>query len=153
MNRVFANCPGYRGSIPGLVIPKTQKMIPEDALLNTQHYKIRNKCKVEQSGEWSSALPYTWAWLLLKTESILLISMYVSVYYRKWHTKFCGLDFYRVFFCRRIRCRNCDCMQLKNIPKTLKSEFWYFGLFSVIFENVGPPKLLSAELILCRRIF
>ena len=28
-------------------------------LLNTQHYKVRIKGKVEQSREWSSALPYT----------------------------------------------------------------------------------------------
>ena len=28
-------------------------------LLNTQHYKVQIKGKVEQSREWSSALPYT----------------------------------------------------------------------------------------------
>ena len=28
-------------------------------LLNTQYYKVRIKSKVEQSREWSSALPYT----------------------------------------------------------------------------------------------
>ena len=34
-------------------------MVLDAALLNTQHYKIRIKAKVEQSREYSSALPYT----------------------------------------------------------------------------------------------
>ena len=58
MSREFANRPGDRDSIPGRVIPKTQKMVLDSALLNTQHYKVRIKGKVEQSREWSSALPY-----------------------------------------------------------------------------------------------
>ena len=57
--RVFANGPGDMGSIPGRVIPKTLKMVLDTTLLNTQHYKVRFKGKVEQSWEWSSALPYT----------------------------------------------------------------------------------------------
>ena len=57
--RVFANRPGDLGSIPGRVIPKTLKMVLDTTLLNTQHYKVRFKGKVEQSWEWSSALPYT----------------------------------------------------------------------------------------------
>ena len=57
--RVFANGPGDLGSIPGRVIPKTLKMELDITLLNTQHYKVRFKGKVEQSREWSSALPYT----------------------------------------------------------------------------------------------
>ena len=51
--------PGDLGSIPGRVIPKTLKMELDTTLLNTQHYKVRFKGKVEQSREWSSALPYT----------------------------------------------------------------------------------------------
>ena len=57
--RVFANGPGDLGSIPGRVIPKTQKMVLDASLLNTQHYKVRIKGKVEQSRERSSVLPYT----------------------------------------------------------------------------------------------
>ena len=57
MSRVFANGPEDRGSIPGRVIPKTQKMILDAALLNTQHYEVRVKGKVEQSREWGNALP------------------------------------------------------------------------------------------------
>ena len=55
--RVFTNGPGDLGSIPGRVIPKTQKMVLDASLLNTQHYKVRIKGKVEQSRERSSALP------------------------------------------------------------------------------------------------
>ena len=59
MSIVFANNLGDWGSIWGRVIPKTQKMGLDAALLNTQHYKARIKGKVEQSREWRSALPYT----------------------------------------------------------------------------------------------
>ena len=59
MSRVFANDLGDRGSIPSPVIPKTQKMVLDTALVNIQHYKVQIKGKVEQSREWSSALPYT----------------------------------------------------------------------------------------------
>ena len=55
---VFADGPGDRCSVPGRVIPKTQKMVLDTVLLNTQDYKIRIKGKVEQSREWSSTLPY-----------------------------------------------------------------------------------------------
>ena len=55
----FANEPGDWGSIPGRVIPKTQKMVLDTSLLNTQHHKVRFKGKVEQSREWCSALPYS----------------------------------------------------------------------------------------------
>ena len=55
--RMFANGPGDLGSISGRVIPKTQKMVLDASLLNTQHYKVRIKGKVEQSWERSSALP------------------------------------------------------------------------------------------------
>ena len=59
MVRVFANGLGDWGSIPGRVIPKTQKMVLDASLLNTQQYKVGIKGKVEQSRERSSALPYT----------------------------------------------------------------------------------------------
>ena len=58
LSQVFANGLGDRGSIPGQVIPKTQKMVLDATLLNTQLYKVRIKGKVEQSREWSSTLPY-----------------------------------------------------------------------------------------------
>ena len=59
MVRVFTNSPGDQDSIPGRVIPKTQKMVLDATLLNTQHYKVCIKGKVKQSRERSCALPYT----------------------------------------------------------------------------------------------
>ena len=56
MVRVFANGSGDLGSIPGRVIPKTQKMALDASLLNTQYYKVWIKGKVGQSGKRSSAL-------------------------------------------------------------------------------------------------
>ena len=58
-SKVFANGLEDWGSIPGRVIPKTQKMLLYAILLNTQHYKVRVKGKVERSREWSSTFPYT----------------------------------------------------------------------------------------------
>ena len=57
MIKVFANCLGDQGSIPGQVIPKTQKMVLDGALFSNQ---VRIKGKVEQSREWSSSLPTLW---------------------------------------------------------------------------------------------
>ena len=59
MVKVFANSLEDWGSIPGGVIPKTQKMVLDASLLNTQHYKVWIKGKEEQSKEKSSDLPYT----------------------------------------------------------------------------------------------
>ena len=51
----FANGPGDLGSIVGQVLPKIK-----NALLNSQHYKLRIKGKVEWSRERSSALVTPW---------------------------------------------------------------------------------------------
>ena len=59
MGRVFTNGPGDLGSISGLVIPKTQKLVLDASLLNTQHCKVRINDKVEQSRGRSSVLSYT----------------------------------------------------------------------------------------------
>ena len=51
---------GDLGSIPSRVIPKTQKMVLDASLLNTQHYKVRIKSKVEQSREGVAPSPTPW---------------------------------------------------------------------------------------------
>ena len=51
MVRVFANGPGDLGSIPDQVIPKTQKMVLDATLLNTQHYKVCIKGKMDNPGK------------------------------------------------------------------------------------------------------
>ena len=58
--RVFANGPGDLVSIPGRVIPKTQKMVLDASLLSTQHYKVRIKGKVEQSRKGVAPSPTHW---------------------------------------------------------------------------------------------
>ncbi len=55
MNRVFSNGSEDQGSIPSRAVPKAQKMLLDAALLNTQHYKVCIKGKVEQCRERSSA--------------------------------------------------------------------------------------------------
>ena len=60
LSGLFANGRGDRGSIPGRDITKTQKLVLDATLLNTQHYKVGIKGKVKQSREWSIALPYTY---------------------------------------------------------------------------------------------
>ena len=59
ISRVFASGQWDWDSIPSRVIPKTQKRVLDAALLNTQHYKVRIKGKVEQFREQNSPLPYT----------------------------------------------------------------------------------------------
>ena len=65
---VFTIGPGDLGSIPGRIIPKTFKIVPDTSLHNTQQYKVRIKGKVEQSWEMNNALPYTSVLHLLKRE-------------------------------------------------------------------------------------
>ena len=89
ISRVFANGPWDRGSIPGQVIPKSQKTVLDAVLLNTQHNKLRIKGKVEQSREWSGTLSYILVLLLLKREPLvhlgltsltLLTYVYIYIY-------------------------------------------------------------------------
>ena len=56
---MFTNGLVDQGSIPDQVIPKIQKMVIDASLLNTQHYKVQIKGKMDQSRERSSTLPYT----------------------------------------------------------------------------------------------
>ena len=55
----IVNGPGDVSSITGRDIPKTQKMAHDATLLNTHHYKVWIKGKVEQSKKKISFHPYT----------------------------------------------------------------------------------------------
>ena len=57
MSRVFANGLGDQGSIPGRVIPKTQKMVLDAALLSNLNYKVRVKWRNPGSGVAPSPTP------------------------------------------------------------------------------------------------
>ena len=59
MSKVFANGLGVQSSIPGQVISKTQKMVLDSAVLNTQHYVdvwLRFFQLIELSGERTSGM-------------------------------------------------------------------------------------------------
>ena len=43
MDRLFTNGPGDRGLISDQVIPKTEKMVLDASLLNTQYYKVTDQ--------------------------------------------------------------------------------------------------------------
>ena len=90
MVRVFANGLGDQGSIPGWVIPKTQKMVLNASLLDTQYFKVWIKGKwsnprkgvVPSSTPWCSsywkgslqvALDYSW---------LTYIYIYIYIYKR-----------------------------------------------------------------------
>ena len=51
IGRVFANGPEDRSSIPGWIIPKTQKILLDTSFLNTHHYKVRIKVKLSNPGK------------------------------------------------------------------------------------------------------
>ena len=60
MVRVFANGSEDQCSIQGWVIPKTQKVVLDTSLLNTQHYKawIKGKWSYPGKGVVSSPIPW-----------------------------------------------------------------------------------------------
>ena len=58
MVRVVTNGLEDLGSVLGRVIPKAQKVVLDASLLNTQHYKVGIKGKVEKFREMNCALYY-----------------------------------------------------------------------------------------------
>ena len=60
VGRVFTNGPGDQGSIPGQVVPKTQKMLIGASLLNTLHYKVWIKSKRSNPGKGVAPFPTSW---------------------------------------------------------------------------------------------
>ena len=55
-----------------------KKMILDVTLLNTQHYKVRIKGKVELSREWSSALPYIFGGVAIEKGAFQSLSTKVT---------------------------------------------------------------------------
>ena len=60
MVRMFSNGLRDPGSIPGRVIPKTQKMVLNAILIITQHYQVRIKVKWSSSGKVVAPFPTPW---------------------------------------------------------------------------------------------
>ena len=59
MVKVFAEGSGDQDSIPGQVIPKTQKVVLDTSLLNTQHYNIWVKDKLSNPRKGVAPSPAT----------------------------------------------------------------------------------------------
>ena len=57
---VFTDGAGDRGSIPGQVIPKTQKIVLDASLLDTKRYKVRIKNKCRDPGRGVAPSPLSW---------------------------------------------------------------------------------------------
>ena len=91
--RVFANGPGDLGSNPGRVILKTQKMVLDASLLNTQHYKVRIKGKVKQSRKGVAPSPTPWC------SSYRKGSLRVTLDYGRQLFNLC-LDLWHINHCR-----------------------------------------------------
>ena len=75
MVRVFANGPGDLGSIPGRVIPKTQKMVLDAILLNTRHYKVLSRVRWSNPGKGVAPSP------TLRCSSYRKVSLRVTLDY------------------------------------------------------------------------
>ena len=103
MSRVFTNSLGDRGSIPGWVISKAQKMVRDAGLLNTQHYKVQIKGKVEQSREECPSLHLSVEAIekgafgsLLIMDTILYFQMNMSLSFL-WIWKYCILKHNKIW--------------------------------------------------------
>ena len=60
VGRGFTNGLVDWGSIPGRVIPKTQKMVLDASLINTQHYTVWIKGKWNSPGNGAASSPTPW---------------------------------------------------------------------------------------------
>ena len=60
IDRVFADGPTDRCSIPGRVIPKIKKFVLDASLFNTQHYKVRIKSNGTFQGKGAVPFPTPW---------------------------------------------------------------------------------------------
>ena len=69
-----------------VIIPKTQKMVLDASLLNTQHYKVRMKDKVEQSRERSIALPTCWCSSNRKGSLRVILDYDCQLFSKELHT-------------------------------------------------------------------
>ena len=96
----IANGVGHQGSIPGWVIPKTQKIVLGAAFLNTQHYKVWIK---GNPGNGVASSPTSrcssfWKGILQVTldERLIYIYIYIYIYIKTFFLLF--LFFFFFFF-------------------------------------------------------
>ena len=90
-------------------------MVFDAPLLNTQHYKVRIKGKVEQSRERSSALPYTSGHPRLRSPTLLLLILWqpINIHWCLW------LCWHLVYWCIWLDLCVCMCMSAKSATASL----------------------------------
>ena len=143
---VFTNGPGAWGSIPGRVIPMTQKMVLDASLLNTQHYKVRIKGKVKQSKEielcpspttwcssyWKGSLQLWSPTLLICTFVYIYIYIYIYLKFIQWIKWILQLEFGKgstIYICSLSRKSIVmdPFMSQKTVTMTCVRNFFYTG--------------------------
>ena len=132
---MFANGPGDLGSIPSRVIPKTQKMVLDTSLLNTQHYKVWIKGKVEQSREGVATSPTPWCSKLSKREP--------SGHPRLWSPSFYFYIYIYIYQCAYVYLYVCMCVSISlNFTYQHKDVDWTFSqlVHAVFFCNKTEQK-------------
>ena len=82
---VFVNGLGDWGSIPGWVIPKTQKMVLDASLLNTQNYKVWIKGKWNNLKKGVAPSPTLWCSSYWKRSLWVALLTCVSIQLRLYH--------------------------------------------------------------------
>ena len=140
--RVFVNGPGDLGSVPGRVIPKTQKMVLDASLLNTQHYKVRIKGKVEQSRK--GVVPSPTPWCSSYRKGSLRVTLdygrqlyfYLYIYSKRICTHACSTIYIYIY----IYIYWCLCMY----------EYIYIYIYS---QNYPYARMQYKRFSLCFRVF
>ena len=139
--RVFTNGPGDRGSIPSWIIPKTQKMVIDSSLLNSQHYKVWIKGKVEQFKERSSILPYTLKRELSSHHRLrppaLLLFLSKAIGGEAWHS----------WKCQNTHVRSFARWKFDNISSFPTLSFFYLILYSLTLKSLFSPVDWSCRIL------
>ena len=93
---MFVSGQGGQALIPDWVIPKTQKMVLDASLLNTQHYKVQIKSKVEQSREWSCSY---WKGTLQVSSTMVgqFFLLGYEIIYISWNTVYLDFHYLMIF--------------------------------------------------------
>ena len=128
---VFANGLEDRCSIPGRVISKTQTLVLDVALLCPQHYEVRIKGKVEQSREWSGALPIHHSVVAIEIETfgspLTKVAKFITLHKRT--TEF--VKFKRICWLRGVR----PAPNMIDLGMTLNC-IWWWNFSSVALESM-----------------
>ena len=122
---MFATGPWGLGSIPGWVIPKTFKMVLDASLLNTQHYKVRIKGKVEKS--WERVAPFPTPWCSSYRKGSLGVSLdYGRQLYFYW---------VNLLFCLYLLILFFYLLKLKLILFYNRVVYYFTRLFLILFSS------------------